>query len=93
VWSEPLDLVNQYRQIGRGEAQRRGGDAVTFDVGRHMLVVRVCAGQGWITGMRLKGKPLREDADECLVLTQGLEWVHGGQADRWKSDERMPDSG
>ena len=51
-----LNLGDQKRQIGLGKAQARRRQTMVFDVGRNMLVMRLCAGKRGVIGMRLRVK-------------------------------------
>ena len=47
-----LNLSNQHRQVGVGEAYLWCRNAVVPDVGWHVLVVRKCWGEGYIVRVR-----------------------------------------
>lgn len=47
-----LNFADQEGEVGVSEAEIRRGDAIVFDVGRHMLVVWMRAGQRWIVWVR-----------------------------------------
>ncbi|MEM4217165.1 MAG: hypothetical protein QXZ09_04015 [Candidatus Methanomethylicaceae archaeon] len=47
-----LDLFDQEGQVGAGKAQIRSWNAVVLNVGRHVLVMGMRAGQGEVVRMR-----------------------------------------
>jgi hypothetical protein len=49
-----INFFDEKRQVGAGEAQVGGRDAMVLDVGRDVLMVRICAGQRRVIRVRLR---------------------------------------